>query len=58
MITTKTAAKILGISPRRVTVLIIAGRLPARKLGRDWIIDEKDLVKVIERKTGRPKKKK
>lgn len=56
MITTKTAAEILNISPRRVTALIAAGRLPAFKLGRDWVIDEKDLDIVKERKPGRPKK--
>jgi excisionase family DNA binding protein len=57
MITTDIAAKILGVSQRRVTALITAGRLPAIKLARDWIIDEKDLELVADRKPGRPKKK-
>jgi excisionase family DNA binding protein len=56
MITTKKAAEILGVSPRRVTALITAGKLPAQKLGRDWLINKKDLDKVKERKPGRPKK--
>ena len=56
MITTDKAAKILEITPRRVRALITSGRLPAQKLGRDWIIDEKDLDQVKERKPGRPKK--
>jgi excisionase family DNA binding protein len=55
MITTDKAAKILGISPRRIRALIASGRLPAIKLARDWIIDEKDLEKVVDRKPGRPR---
>lgn len=56
MITTSQAAAHLGITPRRVLALIKAGRLPAQKFGRDWMIDPKDLDKVKERKQGRPKK--
>ncbi len=55
-ITTKQAAKILGINDSRVRQLILAGRLPAKKFGRDWLINEKDLAKVANRKPGRPKK--
>lgn len=54
-LTTLQAAERLGISPRRIRVLITTGRLPAQRLGRDWLIDERDLAAVRERKPGRPK---
>jgi len=57
LITVKQASKNLKVSDRRVRALIQAGRLPAQKIGRDWIINEKDLKKVMDRKPGRPKKK-
>jgi len=56
IIDTNKAAKILNVHPSRVRVLIREGRLPAQKVGRDWIIDEMDLDKVRKRKPGRPKK--
>ena len=52
--TTETAA-ILGISSRRVLALIKAGQLPARKYGRDWIIEAAALDAVRVRQPGRPK---
>lgn len=55
LISTQEAGKKLGISRRRVCALIAADRLPAVKIGRDWIIKEKDLEKVAVRKPGRPK---
>ena len=54
--TTKEAGKLLGVTPLRVFQLIKAGRLPAIKIGRDWIINKDDLSKVANRKVGRPKK--
>lgn len=53
---TAVAAKRLGVSQDRVRALIIAGRLPAKKLGRDWFIDPEDLALVKNRKPGRPRK--
>jgi len=55
-ISTKRAAEILGVNDSRVRQLILGGRLPAKKIGRDWIIREKDLEKVTDRKPGRPRK--
>jgi excisionase family DNA binding protein len=55
LLTTKDAGKILGVSPLRVFQLIKAGRLPAVKIGRDWMIKERDLEKVKDRKPGRPR---
>ena len=56
-ITTKEAAKKLGVTVRRVQALIKAGRLSAQKMGRDWIIRKTDLDKVRVRQPGRPPKK-
>jgi len=40
----------------RVQQLIWAKRLPARRIGRDYVIDETDLQLIKERKNGRPAK--
>lgn len=53
--TPQTAAK-LGITVARVQQLIWDGRLPAQKVGRDYVISEDDLNLVKDRKTGRPPK--
>lgn len=53
-LTTTQAAERLGITSRRVVALINAGRLPAARLGRDWMIRERDLDAVRDRKPGRP----
>lgn len=55
-LSTEEAAKILGITPRRVLALIKAGRLPAEKWARDWRIAASDLARVERRKVGRPRK--
>ena len=55
LLSTRETGKRLGISPLRVRQLILNGRLPASKFGRDWMIKEKDLDKVKNRKPGRPK---
>jgi len=57
LINTKEASNLLGVNVQRVRQLIAAGRLPAQKVSRDWVIREKDLSKVADRKPGRPKKK-
>ena len=54
--TTHQAAQELGVTVRRVQQLIRAGRLPARKAGRDWLIIYGDLDKVRDRPAGRPKR--
>lgn len=56
LLTTQQASKILGVNPSRVRQFILEGRLPAIKIGRDWIISKDDLNKVANRKAGRPKK--
>lgn len=57
MLNTKEASEKLGVSIRRVQQLIEEETLPAQKVGRDYIVLEKDLEKVIiYGKAGRPKK--
>ena len=53
-LTTKEAAEILNVTPSRVRQMVLSGRLPAEKFGRDLVIHEKDLALVAERKPGRP----
>jgi len=36
--------------------MIDAGRLKAMRVGREWLIDPKDLEAVKDRKVGRPRK--
>ena len=56
LISTNEAAERLGITRRRIVALILDGRLTAQKVGRDYVIDEKDLKLVEDRKPGRPPK--
>jgi len=53
-LTTSEAAKKLGVSPGRVRQLVVDGRLPVVKIGRDNLIRLADLELVKDRKTGRP----
>jgi excisionase family DNA binding protein len=56
-LTTKEAAERLGVNASRVRQLILAGKLPSEKFGRDRMIDEDDLSKVKTYGTvGRPPK--
>ena len=56
LITTTEAAKRLGVTRGRVHQLLTDGRLPAEKVGVQWLIRPADLAKVKDRKPGRPKK--
>lgn len=61
MLTTTQAAQRLGLSRSSVLALIAQGKLPAQKIGRDWMIDESDLELVKVRRpvgypAGRPRK--
>ena len=56
LITTPEAAERLGVTVTRVQQMIVAGRLPAEKMGRDYFIKEEDLKLIADRKPGRPPK--
>jgi excisionase family DNA binding protein len=53
---TKEASERLAVSQQRIQALIKNGKLPAEKIGRDWLIKENDLELVKNRQAGRPKK--
>lgn len=55
-LTTADAAAKLGVSVRRVRAMIRDGRLPAKKIGRDWLVRQTDLAQVRDRRPGRPPK--
>ena len=53
-LTTQEAAALAGLRPVSIRAAITAGRLPARKLMRDWLITRADLEAFIksDRKRG------
>ena len=55
LLTTPQVAAKLGVTVARVQALIWSGRLPAEKVGRDYIVKEEDLKLVSNRKPGRPR---
>lgn len=62
LLTTREAASLLGVSPSRVRHLVMDGRLPAIKRGRDLWIQRADLDLVENRGVpgypkGRPRTK-
>jgi len=56
LLDTHQAAAELQVSPKQVSALIRAGRLPAESTDADWAIAPEDLELVRERPTGRPRK--
>jgi len=56
LLTTAEVAERLSVHRTRVNVLIREGRLPAQQYGRVYLVNEKDLKLVEDRKTGRPPK--
>lgn len=57
LITVTQASALLGISPRRVQVLIKTKRLAAQIFGRTYAIDPEDVLRLDRRASGRPRKK-
>jgi excisionase family DNA binding protein len=55
-VTTKEAAKILGVTEGRVRQMILKGQLPARRFGRALTLSRGDVETARGRKAGRPKK--
>jgi len=51
-VTTQQAGEILGVTSQRVLALIRDERLPAIKVGRDWLIAMQDLEKFEKRPQG------
>jgi excisionase family DNA binding protein len=55
LISTTEAAERLGVHITRVQALIKNGRLPAQKVGKNYVINEDDLKLVAVRTPGRPR---
>src|SRR5215468_5108521 len=55
-VTTKEAARILGITDGRVRQMILKGQLRAKRFGRALTLSRSDVESLRGRKTGRPKK--
>ena len=56
-LTVREAAAELGVGRSRIQELITLGRLPAEKIGMQWLIQPADLKPLRDRKVGRPKTK-
>ncbi len=57
LLTTSEAAKILHVTPIRVRQLIREGKIAAKQVGRDYVIEERSLDSVkTYGKAGRPAK--
>jgi len=56
-ISSKDAAARLNLSVRRVQEFIKNNRLPAKMIGGVYLIDDKDLALLKNRKPGRPRTK-
>jgi excisionase family DNA binding protein len=54
-VTSAEAAELLGFSRDHVRKLIIQGRIKAEKLGRNWIIEKKNLDKISRQRFPRIK---
>jgi excisionase family DNA binding protein len=56
LLSTTEAAERLGLTVRAIQKMIEGGRLPARKVGRDYVIDPSALENVPKQAAGRPPK--
>jgi len=52
MMSVNDAAKILGISPRRVRKLIEEGRIEAQKIGQTWVVIKPEYTRKYQYKGG------
>jgi excisionase family DNA binding protein len=56
LLTTAQAAEMLGVNPSRVRQLVLAGRLPAERVGRDLFLPRAAVLNHRPLRAGRPKK--
>jgi excisionase family DNA binding protein len=56
LISVADAASLLGVSRWRINQFISQGRLPAKKVGRAYVIERSNLAPLVKRKNGRPPK--
>lgn len=55
VVTTSEAAKIMGVSRRRVIAYIESGQLPAERFGLAYTIQLTDIKRLKRRPAGRPR---
>jgi excisionase family DNA binding protein len=55
-LTTKQAAELIGYNAEYIRKLAQAGRIPAQKLGRDWVIRRADLLAYTRSVKGKGRK--
>lgn len=51
------AANYYGISRQRMWLLVTQGRVKAQRAGQQWLIKDRDLVKLEFKSNGRPRRK-
>ncbi len=56
LLTIPQAARRLGLDVSMVRRYCAGGRIPAQRIGRDWLIRAQDLDRFIRRPSGRPAK--
>ena len=56
LLTTAQAAPLLGVSAHEVRRLCKAGRLPALRVGRDWLITPQAAREYVRAPVGGPKR--
>jgi excisionase family DNA binding protein len=58
VVSTQQAAEIMGLHIQTIREYLRAGRIKAQRIGRVYVIDERDLRRfmAVERKPGRPRK--
>jgi excisionase family DNA binding protein len=54
LLTTSDAGTLLGVTGTRVRAMVAAGQLKATLFGKTYLIAEKDLDAVRDRRPGRP----
>lgn len=52
------AAEYFGVSRQRVWLLVTQGRIKAQRAGQQWLITERDMLKIKWKGAGRPRKRK
>lgn len=52
LLTTAQAAPLIGVSAHEVRRLCRAGLLPARRVGRDWLIQDRDARAYVRAPRG------
>ena len=54
-ITVNAAAELRGVSPHRIRQYITEGRLPAERMGREYLVRRRDVDRMEVADVGRPK---